>query len=94
MAMEIINFKEKEMRPLTDDETKYYEKRKYYHICRRKFCCDKDDKNKFKLHRKVRDHNHYTGKFRGAAHSICNLNYKVQKEIAVVLYNGSTMIII
>ena len=32
MAMEIINFKEKEMTPLTDDEIKYYEKRKYCHI--------------------------------------------------------------
>ena len=36
---------------------------------------------------KVRDHCHYTGKFRGAAHSICNLRYKVPKEIPVVAYN-------
>ena len=78
MAMEIINFKEKEMTPLTDDEIKYYEKHKYCHICRRKFCYD--DKNKFKLYRKVRDRDHYTGKFRGAAHSICNLRYIVQKK--------------
>ena len=26
---------------------------------------------------KVRDHCHYTGKYRGAAHNICNLRYKV-----------------
>ena len=25
---------------------------------------------------KVRDHCHYTGKFRGAAHNVCNLKYK------------------
>ena len=39
---------------------------------------------------KVRDHCHYTGKYRGAAHSICNLNYKIPKEIPVVFHNGST----
>ena len=30
-----------------------------------------------------------TGKFRGAAHSICNLNYKVPQEIPVKIHNGS-----
>ena len=29
------------------------------------------------------------GKFRGAAHSICNLRYKVQKNIPIVFHNGS-----
>ena len=41
------------------------------------FCYDKNEKKKFKLYQKVRDNCHYTGKFRGAAHSICNLRYKV-----------------
>ena len=40
--------------------------------------------------KKVRDHCHYTGKFRGAAHSECNLRYKVPKEISKVLHDGST----
>ena len=31
-----------------------------------------------------------TGKYRGAAHNICNLRYKVPKEIPVVFHNGST----
>ena len=44
---------------------------------------------KFKLYKKVRDHCHYTGKFRGAAHSICNLNYKVPQEIPIKIHNGS-----
>ena len=39
---------------------------------------------------KVRDHCHYTGRFRGAAHSICNLRYKIPREIPVVFHNGST----
>ena len=38
--------------------------------------------------RKVRDHCHYTGKYRGAAHSRCNLNYKIVKEIPVFFHNG------
>ena len=38
---------------------------------------------------KVRDHCHYTGKYRGAAHNICNLRYKVPKEIPIVFHNGS-----
>ena len=39
---------------------------------------------------KVRDHCHYTRKYREAAHSICNLRYKIPKEIPVVFHNGST----
>ena len=39
---------------------------------------------------KVRDHCRYTGKYRGAAHSICNLRYKIPEEIPVVFHNGST----
>ena len=38
--------------------------------------------------RKVRDHCHYTGKYRSAAHSKCNLNNKIVKEIPVLLHNG------
>ena len=47
------------------------------------------DNNNKKYH-KVKDHCHYTGKYRGAAHDICNLRYKTRKEIPVVFYNGST----
>ena len=38
---------------------------------------------------KVRDHCHYTAKYRGAAHSICNLKFNVPDEIPVVFHNGS-----
>ena len=38
---------------------------------------------------KVRDHCHFTGNYRSAAHSICNLKYKVPKDIPVVFHNGS-----
>ena len=78
------------MIPLTEGENKYYEKKKYCHICKKTFWYDKENKSKYDLYHKVRDHCHYTGKLRGsAAHNICNLRYKVQKEIPVVLHNGS-----
>ena len=79
-AIKIINFKEKDMIPLTDEEIIYYEKQKLCHICKKEFCYDKNEKNKFKLYQKVRNHCHYTGKFIDAAHSICNLRYKVQRK--------------
>ena len=77
------------MIPLTDRENKYYEEQTECCICQKEFCYDKNKKLKFKLYKKVRDHCHYTGKTRGAAHSICNLNYKVPQEIPVKIYNGS-----
>ena len=42
---------------------------------------DKNDKNEFKSLNKVRDYCYYTGKFRGAAHSICNFRYKIPKKL-------------
>ena len=45
---------------------------------------------KIKFNRKkVNDHCHYTGKYRGAVHSICNLKYKVPKEIPVIIHNAT-----
>ena len=83
LGTEIINFEEKEMIPLTNKEIKSDEKQKVCHIWKKKFCCDKNNK-------KVRDHCHCTGKFRGAAHGECNLRCKVPKEIPVVFHNDST----
>ena len=42
------------------------------------------------MQKKVRDHCHFTGKYRGVAHNNCNLNYKALKEISIVFHNGST----
>ena len=38
---------------------------------------------------KVRDHCHYTGKYRGAIHSISNLKFNKLNKISVVFHNGS-----
>ena len=38
---------------------------------------------------KIRDHYHYSGEYRGATHSIYNLEYSVPKKINIVFHNGS-----
>ena len=38
---------------------------------------------------KVHDHLHLSGKFRGAAHEVCNLKYKVPNFFPVVFHNLS-----
>ena len=69
---------------LTTEEKVHYNKQKVCYICKKEF--DNNDKKQ----QDVRDHCHYTGKYRGAAHNICNLRYKIPKEIPVVFHNGST----
>ena len=80
--------------PVTDEENKSYEKQKVCYICKKEFSTDENNKNEFKLYHKVKYHCHYTGKFRGAAHSICNLRYKAPKEIPVAFHNGYTYVYI
>ena len=64
------------MIPLTDEEAEFCEEQEVCYICKKKFYINEKEKNEFKLYHKVRDHCHYTGKFRGAAHSICNLRFQ------------------
>ena len=78
----------KKMISLTHEENNFYKEQEACHICKEKFCMDKDDKN-CKSKRKVKDHCHYTGKFRGAVHSKCNLSYKVPKDIPIIIQNTS-----
>ena len=74
------------MMPLTKKEEENYNKQKVFYICRKEFNTDDSDK---KCH-KVKDHCYYTGKYRGAAHNICNLRYRIPKEIPIVFHNGPT----
>ena len=89
-AMKIIDYEKKEMIPLTNEENEYYEMQKNCYICEKRFNTDKNDENAFNLYYKVRDRCHYTGEFREAAHSICNLRYKRPKEITLIFQNDST----
>ena len=87
-AMKIINYEKKEMISLTDKKKSLMKIRKFVIYMKKNFVLIKIIKN-FKKCKKS-DHCHYTGKYRGAAHGNCNLNYKIPKEIPVVFHNGST----
>ena len=76
------------MTSLTDEEKRKHEESNHCHICNEEFC-NKKENEKYREYCKVRDQCHYTGKYRGAAHSKFNLKYKVTKEIPVVFHNGS-----
>ena len=82
-ATKVIYYEKKKMIPLTIKEKIHYNEQEICYICKKEF--DNNDKKRYK----VRDHCHYTGKYRGAAHNICNLRYKVPREIPVVFHNGS-----
>ena len=77
-AIKIINCENKVMAPLTKEEEDY-KNQKVCCICKKEF-----------IDEKVRDHCHYTGKYRGATHNTCNLRYKMPKNIPVIFHNGST----
>ena len=91
-AEKIINCKRKEMLPLIYEENDFYENQKVCHICKKEFIFDIDScgKNMYIKYRKVKDHCHYTEKYRGAAHTICNLRFKTPKEIPIAFHNGLT----
>ena len=83
-ATKVIHNEKKKMIPLTTEEKIHYNKQEICYICKEEF--DKSDKKDYK----VRDHCHYTGKYRGAARNISNFRYKIPREIPVVFHNGST----
>ena len=89
ICIKIVNYEQKEMIPLTDKEKEYYEKQEKCYIYQKKFCKNKKEEKTYKLYKKVRDHCHFTGKFRGAAHAICNLRYRIPYEIPVKFHNSS-----
>jgi len=68
---------------MTKKDQDAYDNAKICHICRKDLNGDK----------KVRDHDHFTGKFRGAAHMLCNSKYTSKLRglgfnIPVVFHNG------
>ena len=69
-------------------ETKRYKEETKCWICKGEFDVTPNEKG-YKKNRKVRDHCHFTGRYRGAAHDLCNLMYKKPKFIPVVFHNLS-----
>ena len=50
---------------------------------------DEDKYTTEKEYHKVKDHFHFTGKYRGVAHVICNLKEIIPRKCPVVVHNGS-----
>ena len=61
---------------LTKTEQKSFNKAKTCHICNKELLSDK-----------VRDHCHFTGKYRGAAHNSCNLQCRKPMILPVIFHN-------
>ena len=61
MAKMIINTPRKTMTPLTNEGKRKNEESNHCHICKEKFCQDKENE-KYHHYKKVKDHCHYTGK--------------------------------
>ena len=87
-ATKVINYEKKELILLTKEETNMHNQQKVCYICKKRFSSDDNNKQ----YHKVKGQCHYTGKYREAAHDICNLRYKIPKEIPVVFHNGSTFV--
>ena len=73
-------FPEKLMDPLTKKQWKKYNKASRCHICFKQFGDSKKGS-------KIRDHCHYTGRYRGPAHRNCNLMYRIPSYIPFVFHN-------
>jgi hypothetical protein len=65
---------------LNNEDWKNFRKAETCYICGGGF----EDKGKYL---KVRDHDHRTGKYRGAAHNCCNINYFNNRYLPVVFHN-------
>ena len=83
--LECLLVEEKRIRPILEHvvpmelnalDERSFQTATHCHICDEELGSDR-----------VRDHCHLTGKYRGAAHSDCNLNYKFTKRIPVVFHN-------
>ena len=66
---------EKKEIEMTDEDKKDFETAPHCFICCDKFNKTYTTEKEAKKYKKVRDHCHFTGKYRGCAHSICHLNY-------------------
>ena len=84
-----MNFEQKPRDLLTGDEQIQYDNEKVCFLCEKEFCIDKKSKE-YKNYCKVRDHCHFTGKYRGAARSVSNLKYNIPRFVPEVFHNGST----
>ena len=68
ITQNLITNEEKPLKKLSNEKQTAHDNAQFCHICKKVLANNKE-------HKKVRDHDHYTGKCRGAAHMICNMRY-------------------
>ncbi|UYV67414.1 hypothetical protein LAZ67_5000503 [Cordylochernes scorpioides] len=73
-----VSYRGEDADKLTNEDRQNYKTTKVCHICEKEF--KKGDI-------KVRDHCHLTGKFNGAAHDKCNVNYRIPKFVPIFFHN-------
>ena len=78
ISYNVKRFKKFNKNNMTENDKINYENATHCHICEKELGEDK-----------VIDHCHLTGKYRGAAHKECNLNYKIPKFFPVIIHNLS-----
>ena len=76
------------MKLLAKEHEESNENAEVCYICKEKF------ENKYLKDIKYWYHSHYIGEYRGAAHSICNLQYSATKKFFIVFQNGSMIMIL
>ena len=74
-------FPQKPMAELTDALKREHEAAEKCHICLKEF--------NGRRNRKVRDHCHFTGLYRGVANNDCNFKYRIPDYISFVFHNLS-----
>nr|WP_253308882.1 DNA polymerase [Rickettsia endosymbiont of Ceutorhynchus assimilis] len=65
------------MHPLSQEQENEFRNAKKCHICEKPFKVEDE---------RVRDHCHFTGNFRAAGHSVCNLNFKTPNFIPIFFH--------
>ena len=85
-AKNIIDFEKKKKIPLIKEEQRSHQDQKLCYVCRKRILKKLSNSINYG---NVGDHCHYKGKYRSAAHSICNLKFNVPNEIPAVFHNGS-----
>ena len=76
----------KKMEDLTPEQQDQYDNATTCWICNGEFTEDDEEKNY-----KVRENNHHTGEFRGAAHNLCNLSHR---RPTLSLFSSTTLEVI
>ena len=76
------------MTPLTSKQEKKHIDSDKCFICQKRFNNHKKSKY-YKNFKKLKFNDHYTGIYRGAAHSLCSFRYSTQRDIPALIHNGS-----